>query len=104
MEANGVVFNSKSPESGEIVPFLLTIERPSHAFEVINSAPYSDLGIDQIAVVSVSTKSDAVVIERLSTVSVLLNGDSTTAKRAIDLIVKANRLTAFIGDSVRSCS
>jgi hypothetical protein len=82
---------------------LVTLDKPNVAMP-IQSAPkslYDDLGIDRIALVNVERINKSEVrIRRITDVSVYDNGDSTTAKRALDLIIREGRLQSFVDTSL----
>jgi hypothetical protein len=97
--ANGLVFQIRN--KGSLVPVLLKIESPRIATQ-INTAPsfYEDLGIDKVAIVHYDESETTYQIQRITDVVMFKDGDSTTAKKALDTIVSEGRLLHFITASL----
>jgi hypothetical protein len=97
--ANGLVFQIRN--KGTLVPVLLKIESPGSATQ-INTSPsfYQDLGVDKVAIVHYDESGDHYTIQRITDVVMLKDGDSTTAKKALDTIVSQGRLLHFVNASL----
>ena len=97
--ANGMVFQVRDNKS--LVPVLLMLDSPYQAVQINNVGEhYSDLGIDRVAIVHADNEGDKVKITRITDVGLFANGDSTTSKRALDIIVRDGRLEEFIKASL----
>ena len=90
--ANGLVFQVR--DKGKI-------ESPDSATQ-INTSPsfYQDLGVDKVAIVHYDESDDKYTIQRITDVVMLRDGDSTTAKKALDVIVSQGRLLHFVNASL----
>lgn len=77
------------------------VDSPFQATQ-LNISPhlYQSLGIDRVALVNVQPKDGLVHVEKLKEVSLFMNGDSTTAKKALDLIIRSGGLDSFITESM----
>ena len=97
--ANGLVFQVR--DKGTLVPVLLKIESPDSSTQ-INTSPsfYQDLGVDKVAIVHYDESDDKYTIQRITDVVMLRDGDSTTAKKALDVIVSQGRLLHFVNASL----
>lgn len=97
---NGLLFQIRNRDT--LVPVLLTFDQPHVAREIsVPAVLHEDLGVDKVAFVHVdSTDEGRVRIQRLTDVGMFVNGDSTTAKRALDIIVREGRLMDFVRSSI----
>lgn len=84
-----------------LVPVLLMMDSPHRAVQIKNVGEhYSDLGIDRVAIVHAENGGESIRITRITDVGMFANGDSTTAKRALDIIVRDGRLEEFVKTSL----
>ena len=97
---NGLLFQIRNRDT--LVPVLLTFDQPHQAREIRVSAElHEDLGVDRVAFVHINmSEGGSLQIKRLTDVGMFVNGDSTTAKRALDIIVREGRLMEFVRSSV----
>jgi hypothetical protein len=97
---NGLVFQISTKSSG-CVPLLLNLAEPRSARGLNASREFADLGIDRVALVNFSVKpSGEVRIERITDVGVFNDGDTTTAKKALDLLVNQGGLDSFVAKAL----
>lgn len=98
--ANGLVFQVRDPRAG-LIPVLLMMETPHQAVQIKNAGEYySNLGIDRVAIVHAENHGEIIRITRITDVSMLADGDSTTSKKALDIIVRDGRLEQFVRASL----
>ena len=97
--ANGLIFQVR--DRGALVPVLLKIESPGSATQIQTSPSfYQDLGVDKVALVHYDESDDQYTIQRITDVVMLRDGDSTTSKKAMDVIVSQGRLMHFVNASL----
>lgn len=97
---NGLVFQINTRQGG-CVPVLLKLDEPRVARGIAASKEFADLGIDRVALVNFAVSSAGeVMIERITDVGVFNDGDTTTAKRALDVIVKQGELASFVAKAL----
>jgi nitrogen regulatory protein PII len=90
------VFQVRTPDKS-LAPFLLMMDSPHQAVQLKNvDQHYSDLGVDRVAIVHAEGHGQTVRITRITDVGMFANGDSTTAKRAMDIIVRDGRLEELV--------
>jgi hypothetical protein len=94
--ANGLIFQIR--DRGTLVPVLLKTDCPNTATQIKSHVGFcSDLGVDKVAIVHYDECNDGrYTIQKITDVVMLKDGDSTTAKKALDTIVSEGRLMHFI--------
>lgn len=98
--ANGMVFQVRNPKG--LVPVLLMVDNPHQAVEIKNVGDnYVDLGVDRVAIVHAEHLGETVRITRITDVGMLANGDSTTSKKALDIVVREGHLEEFVRASLK---
>ena len=97
--ANGLVFQVR--DKGTLVPVLLRIDSPNSATQIDTSQSlYKDLGVDKVAIVHYDESDEHYTLQHITDVVMLRDGDSTTAKKALDIIVSQGRLLHFVNASL----
>jgi len=98
--ANGLVFQIR--DKGSLVPVLLKIDSPYKATQIKTGPSFcTELGVDKVAIVHYDECGEGhYQIQKITDVVMFNNGDSTTAKKALDSIVNQGRLAHFITASL----
>jgi hypothetical protein len=98
--ANGLIFQIR--DKGSLIPVLLKTDSPQTATQIKTDPSFcEELGVDKVAIVHYDDSGNGrYKIQKITDVVMFKDGDSTTAKRALDIIVSEGRLAHFITASL----